>query len=257
VPAAGLAGPAAGPSAGTVEIPPAGARSVHDLAGIINPEHASLIERRHRALLERTGVALAVLTVPRLEGEPIDDFAVRLGQSWGVGRRGEDRGIVIAFALEERRVFVATGYGVEGFLPDGRVGAILDTVAIPHFRRDDFSSGLLALSAALTAAACEASGVDPRELGLDRAPVTRGGRRLDSWQVAAILAAFLAVFFVVAAARSAAGSRGRGRGGPWIFMGPIGGGRIRGGGFGRGFGGGGFGGFGGGGFGGGGAGRGF
>jgi uncharacterized protein len=230
---------------------------VHDLAGVLTPEHAALMERRHRAVLDRTGVALAVLSVPRLEGEPIDDFAVRAGQTWGLGRKGEDRGIVIAFALQERRVFVATGYGVEGFLPDGRVGAILDEVALPHFRRNDFSSGLEALSGALAVAVCEASGVDPRTLGLGRAPATRRGRRPGPWEKAAILAAVIAVLFVLLALRRAAGPpRGRRRGHRWVFMGPIGGGGP-GGGFGRGFGGGGFGGFGGGGFGGGGAGRGF
>ena len=241
-------------AAAAVEIPDPGARSVHDLAGVITPEHETLMEARHAALFERTGVAVAVLAVPRLDGEPIDDFAVRAGQTWGLGRKGEDRGIVIAFALEERRIYVATGYGVEGFLPDGRVGAIIDASAIPHLRRNDFSTGLFALSAALTAVACEASGIDPKELGLERSrPAPRGGR-LTPWQIAAILAAVIAVFFVVAAMRTAAGPPGRG---PRGFIGPIGYGGGHGGGFGGGFGRGGFGGFGGGGFGGGGAGRGF
>ena len=217
------------------------------------------MEKRHAALFNRTGIALAVLAVPRLDGEPIDDFAVRAGQTWGLGRKGEDRGIVIAFAQEERRIYVATGYGVEGFLPDGRVGAILDGTAIPQLRRNDFSTGLFELSAALTAAACEASGIDPKELGLERSRRAAPSAQLSPWQIAAILAAVIAVFFVIAAMRAAAGPRGRGRPG---FMGPMGYGGGRGGphfgGFGGGFGrGGGFGGFGGGGFGGGGAGRGF
>jgi len=217
------------------------------------------MEKRHAALFNRTGIALAVLAVPRLDGEPIDDFAVRAGQTWGLGRKGEDRGIVIAFAQEERRIYVATGYGVEGFLPDGRVGAIIDGAAIPHLRRNDFSTGLLELSAALTAAACEASGIDPKELGLERSPRAARGGSLKPWQIAAILAAVIAVFFVMATMRAAAGPPGRGRRGPRGFIGPIGYGGGRGSpGFGGGFGrGGGFGGFGGGGFGGGGAGRGF
>ncbi len=216
------------------------------------------MESRHAALFKRTGVALAVLTVPGLDGEPIDDFALRAGQTWGVGKKGEDRGIVVAFALKERRIFVATGYGVEGFLPDGRVGAILDSVAIPHLRRNDFSTGIVELSAALALATCTEYGIDPKELGLDGTRVAPRGGPLTPWQVAAILAAVIGVFFIAAARRAAAGPRGRGRRGPWTFIGPIGYGGGRGGGFpGGGFGGGGFGGFGGGGFGGGGAGRGF
>ena len=95
---------------------------------------------------------------------------MRVGQQWGVGRKAEDRGVVVALAIEERRVFIATGYGVEGFLPDGRVGSILDQEVVPSLRRDDFSTALTRASAALTAAAAREYGVTIE--GLDQG---RGG----------------------------------------------------------------------------------
>ena len=112
-------------------------RSVHDFAGVISPQAVQTMERLHKGLFDQTGVAIVVVTVPRLEGEPIADFAVRVGQDWGVGRSGEDRGIVVALATEDRKVFIGTGYGVEGYLPDGRVGRILEQFAIPSLRAND------------------------------------------------------------------------------------------------------------------------
>jgi uncharacterized protein len=233
-----------------VSLPPRADRSVHDLAGVISPENAALMERLHRPLFEKTGVAIVVVTVPRLDGEPIEDFAVRVGVEWGAGRKGEDRGIVVALAIEERRVFIATGYGVEGFLPDGKVGGILDQEVLPDLRRGAWSEGMLRASAALVREAAAEYGVDVEDLARAPAPRAsgRGGgiARLIPFLIMAVI-----VFLIIREPRLlllllASGGR-RGRGG--FRTGGFGGG---------GFGGGtGFGGFGGGGFGGGGAGRGF
>lgn len=203
------------------------------------------MEARHAELQRATGVAIVVITVPRLEGEPIEDFAVHVGQQWGVGTRGQDRGLVLAFALEERRIFLATGYGVESFLPDGRVGRILDEYALPQLRRGDFSEALFQTSRALVQIVEQELGGSPAE-----------GKRRDAQPLASLLAVLVFVIVAYLAVRH-----------PRLFLlllmsgalGGRGGGRRRQGGFrGGGFGsGGGFGGFGGGGFGGGGAGRGF
>jgi uncharacterized protein len=244
---------AASPGAARVTLPPADATSVHDLAQVIAPEDSAAMERLHRELFDKTGVAIVVITVPGLDGEPIEDFALRVGTEWGAGKKGEDRGIVVAFAKAERRVHVATGYGVEEFLPDGRVGGILDTYAIPRFRENDFSQGLLRASQALVGAAAERYGVSIE--GSLRAPARgRGGR--GGGPLAGLLGLLFMVLLFVLIARHPLLAflllSGRGRRG-----GGFGGGGFRGGGFGGGLGSGGFGGFGGGGFGGGGAGRGF
>ncbi len=235
-----------------IQLPPHGNRSVHDLAGVLAPDHVTAMEALHKELLDKTEVAIVVVTVPSLDGEPIDDFAVRVGDEWGVGKTDQDRGVVVALAIEERRVFVATGYGVEGFLPDGRVGGILDANTIPHLQQGDFASGLLGASAGLAAAASDEYGVSLE----GRVPVVqpaRATRAREPSPFSGVIGLLLLIgmgylfvrhpglFFLLLLS-------GMGRGG-------YGGSRS---GFGGGFGGGaGFGGFGGGGFGGGGAGRGF
>ena len=77
-------------------------RSVHDFAGVLSAQAVPTLEGFHRELFEKTGVSIVVVTVATLNGEPAADFAVRVGDEWGVGRGGEDRGIVVAVAVEER-----------------------------------------------------------------------------------------------------------------------------------------------------------
>jgi len=243
------------PALATVTLPPAAGRSVHDLAGVLSPAATHTLERLHTALFDATGVALVVVTVASLEGEPIEDFAVRAGTEWGVGRKGEDRGVVVALAIAERRIFVSTGYGVEGFLPDGRVGGLIDRSALPALRQGDYDGALLRLSAAIAAAAAEEYGVSLEEI--DAARGAGGGQTpgrapgpggILFGLIALVFMIYLFVRHPTLFLMFLLSGMGRGgyRGGP---RGGFGGG---------GFGGGtGFGGFGGGGFGGGGAGRGF
>jgi uncharacterized protein len=234
--------------AARLQIPPHGDRSVHDLAGVLSPGSIEVMERRHAELFEKTGVALVVITVKRLEDETLPDFAVRVGSEWGAGGKGQDRGIVVAVTTDEPHVFVATGYGVEGFLPDGRVGAILDQYVVPPLRSRDFDTALLQASNALVAACAAEFGVTIG--GVEAAPVGSRGA-LRGFPPGLIFLLFVLLMFVFRVFIFPLGRRGRYRG-VW-YGGGFGGGGFGGGGFGGG--GGGFGGFGGGGFGGGGAGR--
>ncbi|HKQ60204.1 MAG TPA: TPM domain-containing protein [Candidatus Polarisedimenticolaceae bacterium] len=242
-----------------VSLPAHGDRSVHDLAGVVRPADAAAMERIHADLARKSGVAIVVITVPELDDETIEEFAVRVGEEWGVGRKGQDRGIVLALAVKERKIFVATGYEVGGYLPDGRVGALLDKYAIPYLRRNDFSSGLAQTSAALVQASAEEYHVTvdaaPRAAARDR---RRGVPLSGIW----LPLVFFGIVLLLRLLGAGGGPGLRGRRRRRRGFGPLWGGPFLGGGFGGGsggggFSGGGFGGFGGGSFGGGGAGRSF
>ena len=94
------------PAQAQVALPQRADRSVHDLAGVLSAQTVPTLERFHRELFAKTGVAIVVITVPTLDGEPVSDFAVRVGEEWGVGRQGEGRGIVVALAVAERDIFI-------------------------------------------------------------------------------------------------------------------------------------------------------
>src|SRR5262245_9234116 len=92
-----------------VDLPPRGERSVYDLAGVISPGHRDIMERTHKDLLARTGVTLSVVTFPRLEGGTLETLLARAAPAWGLGEAAGDRGIVVALAIEEKRVLIASG----------------------------------------------------------------------------------------------------------------------------------------------------
>ncbi len=222
--------------------------AVNDFAHVLPSDHAIQLDRLSKELLEKTGTSLVVVTLPDLGGSDIESYATQLYENWGIGKKGEDKGILILLATHERRVRIETGYGVEGELPDGLVGQILDTYALPWLRKGDYGRGVVAAAVATAQVVAQNAGVQltgTYALGKPR-------RTSQSWRAFAF-----PLFFVLFFISFLAGRRTRRLGGfPLVFFPPMGGGRGFGdddfGGFG-----GGFGGFGGGMSGGGGASRGF
>jgi uncharacterized protein len=240
---------------------PAPTGHVNDWAHVIDPASADSIEALAAELKQKTGAELAVVTVPDLGGLEIEEAATDLFTKWGIGRKGEDDGVLILLALQERRVRIEPGYGLEGPLPDGRLGGIIRRVMGPDLSADRFGPGLLKGARAVAAAVAQEKGVTLTGAAGMVPPPPDGGDIGDRGVLMLILILF--AFGVLGSIFSHA-NRGRrgwsGRRGGWY--GPWGGGfggmgGLGGfggfGGFGGGGGGGGFGGFGGGGSGGGGA----
>lgn len=227
---------------------------VNDFADTISEADETEIYSRGVALQQSTTAQAVVVTVDTTDGMEISEYALELGREWGVGDAEKDNGIVVVLATEDREVYVAVGYGLEGALPDSKTGRILDVYGMPHFENDNFSAGLSAVYKALVNEVYIEYGIETEE---DYTPIALipqydvdselGNEALKvgiSWLILIVIVAlYLAVF---------------GKRGAFIFFGgpPT---HFGGGGFGGFKGGGGFGGFrgGGGSFGGGGAGRGF
>ncbi len=127
---------------GAVDYPrPRGA--VNDFAGAIPDGIERKMEALCREVWDKTETALVVVTVSTLEG--VDPFTYTQGlyERWGIGKKGADKGVLFLVALKERRMRIHTGYGVEGILPDGKLGEIRDMYMIPFFKKGDFSGGLM------------------------------------------------------------------------------------------------------------------
>jgi uncharacterized protein len=120
------------------------AARVNDLAGIVPQPARDRLETQIQDLERRTGAQVAVLTVDSLEGDTIEDFAVRVFQTWKLGRRGVDDGALFVVARQERRMRIEVGYGLEDRLTDARSRQILDDIVRPHFRNGDFGAGIQA-----------------------------------------------------------------------------------------------------------------
>jgi uncharacterized protein len=104
--------------------------------------------------IERThGVEMAVVVVRSLDGLSIEEFAEQLFKLWGIGKKNRDNGLLFLWSTGDRKVRVEVGYGLEGVLPDGKAGAILDGYVIPRFKDGQFDTGVLAGVNAVLAAA--------------------------------------------------------------------------------------------------------
>ena len=234
---------------------------VNDGAGFLSDSEEQALTNRLLEYEQETTNQIALITVQSLEGTDISTFATEIGQEWGVGQEGDDNGIVIAVAREEREVFIAVGYGLEGVIPDITASRIVRNIITPNFKVGQFYQGL---SGAVDEIILRAKGEFVAESGS-----SDGEIRSASTDTSRLTSALfcLVVLFVIVAVTAGRGGRGgnnhrRRRNDsiiPLMFlMGHMSGRGAGGGGSGFGGGGGGsFGGFGGGGFGGGGAGGGW
>ncbi|HEX5061263.1 MAG TPA: TPM domain-containing protein [Kofleriaceae bacterium] len=231
---------------------------MYDAADVINDSTEAQMEAISRELFAKAGVAIVVVTVPELVDETIEQLAVRIQHDWGVGTKGKDESVVIALSVADRQIFLATGYGSEPYLPDGKVGEIRDH-ALPALRANDYSRGLLTAVRETAKVAADAHGVKllgDDSVGQSTTPTARTSEDTGCSDELVSFAIIIVILLLLGGRRR--GGRGGRRGGfivgPWFGWG---GGRSWGGGgddFGGSGGGGGFGGFGGGSGGGGGAG---
>lgn len=134
-----------------VASPPAGALEVPRLQGYVN-DYAGMMSDRVRSELESTlhdfeqtdSTQIVILTIPSLGGEALEEFSMKVAESWRIGQKGKDNGIILLVARQERKVRIEVGRGLEGRMTDLMAGRIIDLVIAPHFRRGDFDGGFVA-----------------------------------------------------------------------------------------------------------------
>lgn len=117
---------------------------VNDYAGLLSPAVKTELDSRLTQLEKDTTAEVAVVTVKSLEGGSIDDYAVRLFEKWKIGKQGKDNGVLFLVALDERKMRIEVGYGLEPLITDGRAGRIRDEDVIPKFKDTDYEGGITA-----------------------------------------------------------------------------------------------------------------
>jgi len=115
---------------------------VTDNAQILNVETSRSLTDMLKAHEDRTGNQIAVLTVPTLNGESIEDYAVRVFKEWKLGQKGRDNGLLIVVAPQDRRMRIEVGYGLEGTMTDGTAGQIIRNIMTPKFKSGDYNGGI-------------------------------------------------------------------------------------------------------------------
>jgi uncharacterized protein len=115
---------------------------LNDFAGILSYEQKQEIEKKLIEIENKTTNEIAVLIINSLEGKSIEEYANEIFNSWGIGKKGKDNGVLILIALKEREIRIEVGYGLESYLPDSVCGRIIREVMAPNFRKNDFYTGI-------------------------------------------------------------------------------------------------------------------
>jgi len=229
-------------------------RLVNDYARLLAPDQLHALEQKLVAYDDSTSVQIAVVIIKALHDLPIEDVSLEVLRQWGVGGQAQkNNGAVLLVSLNDRKIWISTGYGLEGSLPDITVKSIVETDILPNFREQNYYRGLDRATTSMIEAIA----------GEYEAPAGyRNRNKGGGLGVGKLILGFIILMFILNMFGGGGGGRGgrgmmsrrgyRGFGGPIFIPGGFGGGGFGGGGFGGG--GGGFGGFGGGSGGGGGAG---
>jgi uncharacterized protein len=132
---------AAVPALAAVEVPFLSGR-VNDTAHMLSEEQRQRVEALLADLEDATGAQGAILTIDTLDGEPIEDFSLRVAETWKLGQKGKDNGVLVLIARDDRKMRIEVGYGLEGALTDALSSRILDEIMRPRFRAGDFGGGI-------------------------------------------------------------------------------------------------------------------
>jgi uncharacterized protein len=131
---------------------------VSDFAGAIDAASRQQLENYCTIVERSTGAQMALVTIPSLEGEPIEDVANTIFRGWGVGQKGKNEGILLLLAIGDKRSRLEIGYGLEPILPDGLDGSILREMR-PALRQQQYGEAMMAAAATLGNAIAQAKHV--------------------------------------------------------------------------------------------------
>ncbi|HEY7510057.1 MAG TPA: TPM domain-containing protein [Vicinamibacteria bacterium] len=233
----GAAAAAASAQSALPSLPPVPGNYFNDYASLVDAATAQRLESKLREFDRATSTQVLVVIFPELPWPSLEDFTIRAAEAWKVGRKGIDNGAILFVFVNDRRVRIEVGYGLEGALPDAIANRIVTEQIVPAFQQGRFSQGVEAGADAIMAAT-------RGEYTAPAQPAAR--RRGGGGSILAVVALLLFINFVLGRRMSRGrymtyGRRGRrgGWGGP-IFWGGGGWGRGGGGFGGGGFGGGGF-----------------
>ena len=119
---------------------------INDYAKIFSEQETDYLRYLLDDIYQNTTAQVVIITVVNLSGYDISEYATKIGQEWGVGNKEKDNGLVILYAKQENKIFAATGYGLEGILPDSKIGRMLDENYVPYKESGNVTEGIIAFT---------------------------------------------------------------------------------------------------------------
>lgn len=174
---------------------------VNDYAGILSPDAASRIEQKLAGIERTDSTQIAVLTVPSLEGEVLEEYSIRVAEAWKIGMKNLDNGVILLIARDDRKLRIEVGRGLEGKLTDLLSGRIIRNEITPRFRSGDYDGGIEAGIDAIIA-------VVRGEYSADQAESTPGEGEKGSSAFTGIIVLFFLVVMLGGIAKLLGGAAG-------------------------------------------------
>lgn len=197
-------------------IPPAPENHFNDYAGIVRPATATQLNQELAQFERDTSNQIVVAIYPKLLSDSsVEDYAVRVAQRWGVGQKDKKNGAVLFVFQQSHDVWIATGYGLEGALPDALCKRIIEDEIVPRFRAGDFDGGLTAGVHAMIAATRGEYHGNGRT---DRDASAPSGHGSSAGSIIVLVLIFFVILRAASRRNTLLGSRGRRTlwlGGPW------------------------------------------
>jgi uncharacterized protein len=216
---------------------------VNDYANVLSPGAKTELEALCTEINDKAKAQIFIVTVKSLDGKTKEDYSLDIATKWGVGPKQSSSGVLIFYAINDRQYFTQIGYGLEGILPDGKVGAFLRE-AIPNLRDGDYSGAITLVTRRIADVIAQDRAITLAGGSLPP-PARPSNQGHDAGGLGTLILVGIIIFVLyMMMRRGGGGTSGRGGSGWWI--GPMIGGMMGGGGGGSGWSGGGGGGFGGG-----------
>jgi uncharacterized membrane protein YgcG len=184
------AAPSANPPATKSGFPALTGRVV-DSAGMLDAATVSRLTADLAAHEAATSEQIVVVTVPSLNGMPIEDYGNQLGRQWGIGQKGKDNGALLIIARDDRKLRIEVGYGLEGKLTDAQSSVIINQIITPAFRQNDYAGGVSRGVAAMLDAVSDKHGEPPKIAPADVAPADTGSNPIE------LFIGFMVLLFIV------------------------------------------------------------
>src|SRR5688572_18478827 len=115
---------------------------VHDEAQILSKETVDKLESRLIAYQDSTSNEIAILIISSLEGEPLETYSLRVVEKWALGKKAKDNGVLLLIVVDDHKMRIETGYGLEGVLTDAISSRIIRNTLAPNFRQNEFDEGV-------------------------------------------------------------------------------------------------------------------
>lgn len=174
-----------------IDVPLYQDRYVNDFAHILTIDDSDTLRQMFEIVEFNTTAQIVFVSLETTEGVAPQEYATAIGQKWGVGQDINDNGLVMLYVADVNKFWVATGYGLEGILPDSKIGRLLDDYYVPYKVEGNISEGILLFSLAIS-----------QELIDNGAEITAVRAPPSKTKIIVIIIIFILIFILIARARA-------------------------------------------------------